>query len=139
MIEIPGYTLDEELHKGTQTLIFRGIRSRDKTPVIIKTPVSSRPDLNAVARLRREYDILSSLEGPGIIKALGLEPFRKTLFLVLEDIGGRSLKQTLDGNAMGLTTFLPLARDLVKTLEHIHNNLIIHKDINPANIVFSAQ
>jgi energy-coupling factor transporter ATP-binding protein EcfA2 len=58
----------------------------------------------------------------------------------LEDFGGVSLKKWLEGKkTLALRDFLSLAPRIVANLEKIHNAKVIHKDINPANIVLNPE
>ncbi|MFM7791423.1 MAG: serine/threonine protein kinase, partial [Microcystis panniformis] len=75
----------------------------------------------------------------GAIKAYGLETYRRTPVIILEDFGGISLKKWLGGKTLALRDFLSLALRIVANLEKIHNAKVIHKDINPANIVLNPE
>jgi serine/threonine protein kinase len=55
----------------------------------------------------------------------------------MEDIGGESLKQIIKTGTLNLETSLKIAVKLSDTLGEIHQNRIIHKDINPNNIVIN--
>jgi serine/threonine protein kinase len=62
--------------------------------------------------------------------------------MLLEDFGGESLEQWMRSHSetfypMPLATFLRLAIDLTDILGKIHANHVIHKDINPGNIVLN--
>lgn len=57
--------------------------------------------------------------------------------LVLEDFGGQPLRGLLNQSPLPLQNFLQLAMQVTAALEEIHQQQIIHKDINPANILFN--
>jgi serine/threonine protein kinase len=79
-----------------------------------------------------------------VIKVYDIENYENTLVLILEDFGGKSLKKILELKQLitkrALTTaeFLPLAIRLTTSLKEIHAAHIIHRDINPRNIVWNA-
>jgi serine/threonine protein kinase len=55
---------------------------------------------------------------------------------VLEDFGGDSLDR-FKGKIWGLDEFFKLALQVVEALGQVHARRIMHKDINPSNIVFN--
>ena len=58
--------------------------------------------------------------------------------MVLEDFGGKSLKE-LSKQPWSLEKFLPLAIEITQILREIHRRNIIHKDINPSNILLNPE
>ena len=71
------------------------------------------------------------------INAYGIEKYQNTLVIILEDFGGESLKQLMAERSLTVKEFLPLAIQMADSLGNIHAANIIHKDINPANIVWN--
>ena len=59
--------------------------------------------------------------------------------IILEDFGGVALAQFLEDGPLELHEFLQLAIRLAEMLGEIHERNIIHKDINPANIVWNRE
>lgn len=62
--------------------------------------------------------------------------------IILEDFGGSSLNHWLKEGVekqhiLPLEEFLPIAIKIAESLAHIHTANIIHKDINPSNIVYN--
>jgi predicted ATPase/signal transduction histidine kinase len=103
---------------------------------VLKTPAGERPDgADAAAVLQREYDLLSHLDVPGVIRPLGLEQISGTPALLLEDAGPQNLKDWLRRRLLGVDVFLGLAIQLAETVTRIHGRNLIHRDINPFNIV----
>jgi serine/threonine protein kinase len=59
------------------------------------------------------------------------------LAIVLEDFGGESLKRLMQERPFTLSKSLSLAIQIADILGYIHAENIVHKDINPANIVLN--
>jgi PAS domain S-box-containing protein len=146
MIIIPGYQAVEKLYESSRSLIYRAQRSTDHIPVILKVLRQEYPSPKAIARFQIEYEILHRLNLAGVITAYGLETYQQNHMIVLEDFGGQSL-QTYWLNSLAeqpsqplfnLEEFLILAIQLTKILGEIHQQNIIHKDINPSNIVLNT-
>ena len=61
MVELEQYHLEEQLSVSAHTVVSRGRVGADGPRVIVKRPRDEYPEPRAVARLRHEFDILSSL------------------------------------------------------------------------------
>ncbi len=138
-IALDGYQLKETIHEGVKTLIYRGMRERDRTPVIVKTLKSDYPTLEEIGRLRHEYKMLQALEIDGAIEPLGLENYKNGLALILKDFGEESLKHLLDSRPISLKLFLEIAVKLANALGKLHQKNTIHKDIKPHNILINPK
>ncbi|MEG4197129.1 AAA family ATPase [Microcoleus sp. Pol12A5] len=137
---LPGYKLlSLPLHEGVNTVIYRGVRESELTPVIVKTLKAEYPTIEEIARLRHEYKILATLDMAGIVKAHSLEKHNNGLALILEDFGGKSLKNLMVAKHLEISEFLSLAIHLAETLAQLHENKIIHKDIKPQNIIINSK
>jgi PAS domain S-box-containing protein len=139
MIDIPGYQIQKKLYESHQTLVYRGIRKIDSKPVILKILKGDHPSPASLAKFRREYDITKSLAIEGVINEYGLENYQNSLVMILEDFGGESLARYFTEETLNLESFLNIAIRIADTLGRIHQKNIIHKDINPSNIVWNAK
>ncbi len=137
-MKIPDYEITERLYESEHTLIYRGYRKRDKQSVILKFLKKEYPTAEELARFRGEYEITSHLRFEGIVKIHSLEKVENTLVLVEEDFGAQSLKDFLASTHLELEDALSLAIRVTEILEFIHQQNLIHKDINPANIVWNS-
>ncbi|MFC1852725.1 AAA family ATPase, partial [candidate division CSSED10-310 bacterium] len=137
MIKLPGYHITEHLYQSSNSLIYRGFREENKTPVIIKFLNKEYPKPRELAQFQREYELTRKLDLDGIIKTYDLEKYKSTQFMVLEDFGGISLAHYLSEQKIELRQSLSLAIRIADTVAKIHQHNIIHKDINPSNIVWN--
>jgi len=139
MISIPGYDVTEKLNEGMNSIVYRGQRKSDTKPVILKLLNNTHPTSIELARFKREYRITGSLNSEGVIRVYGLEKFNNSLVMVLEDFGGESLDRIIVRDPLTFTDFLPLSIRLADILGQVHQLRIIHKDINPSNIVWNPE
>ena len=133
---LPGYTLDALISSGESFRVIRARRDADRLPVVLKMP---RPDAAATdnaAVLRREFEMLRRVEAPGVIRAHALEQRGHLPVLVLEDFGGESLDRLCKRRTLTLEELLTIAVQLAATLAVIHDAGLVHKDVNPSNIVY---
>ena len=136
-IALSGYRIIEQIYSSTRTLVYRGQRIKDQIPVVIKLLRSEYPSFNELVQFRNQYTIAKNLDLPGIIKTYSLENYRNGYALVIEDMGGISLKEYTASHLLSLTEFLAIAIKIVSTLEGLYRNRVIHKDIKPANILIN--
>ena len=141
MITLPGITIHSKIYESLASLVYRGIREHNNGAVIAKVLKQDYPSPQELTRYRQEYEITSSLNIEGVIKAYSQQDYQRTLVILLEDFGGESLeywmRQQLDFCPMPLVVFLNVAIAITDTLGKIHAAHVIHKDINPGNIVFN--
>ncbi|MGH9010892.1 MAG: ATP-binding protein, partial [Acidimicrobiia bacterium] len=105
------------------------------TSVVIKLLKSEYPTPEEVSRLAHEHRIVEDLQLEGIVRPLRIERFKHRVGLILEDSGGSSLRSIIGPTGLDTDTFLRMAIPLVRTLGHLHDADVIHKDLNPSNIV----
>jgi predicted ATPase/serine phosphatase RsbU (regulator of sigma subunit)/tRNA A-37 threonylcarbamoyl transferase component Bud32 len=160
MITIPNYQIIEQIYESASSRIYRGLRSQDNQAVILKILKNDYPSLLELIRYQQEYDITRNLNVAGVIKAYALEKSENLQALILEDFGGQSLKQWVSDLGFGIwdlglinkqvatnrpfqptdiSAFLSLAIEVVDILGDIHAAHLIHKDINPSNIVWNPK
>ncbi|MCB1194083.1 MAG: serine/threonine-protein kinase PknK, partial [Leptospiraceae bacterium] len=136
---LPGYQIQTKLEESNSSVIYRGISEVENKPVVIKFLNKEYPTPEEIARFKREYELTQSLVLDGTIKVYCLEKYKNTLFMVLEDFGGDSLKNYLSDQKLSLEKFLNLAIQMTDILGQIHSRNVMHKDINPSNIVWNSK
>ena len=147
MLSLPGYRITEELHAGAKTLIYRGYREQDQCPVIFKTPTDEYPTQKAITCLQHEYALTKDWDENSqlrdqlhsLLRSYALVKHQHTQVLVQQDIGGISLNRILANKALPLESFLTLAIAFTRSLSRIHQHHLIHKDINPSNLVINIK
>ncbi|MEM7712787.1 MAG: AAA family ATPase [Cyanobacteria bacterium P01_A01_bin.68] len=136
MMIISGYEILEQIYESSNSVVYRGRREKDSRLCILK--VLKQDVLNSIelTRYKQEYEITSNIKHQGIIKAYDLQN-DNFLVMILEDFGGESLKNLLSQNKFSLVECLEIACQITDSLAQIHAAQVIHKDINPSNIVFN--
>jgi predicted ATPase/serine phosphatase RsbU (regulator of sigma subunit)/tRNA A-37 threonylcarbamoyl transferase component Bud32 len=145
MLKIDGYEILTEIYDSTNSTVYRGIRQEDNQPVILKILKEDYPTPSELTRYKQEYEITRNLNLDGVIKAYELKPYQMTLCIILEDLGASCLKQLMNERreaglrALPLEDFLSIAMKTTEILSSIHSANIVHKDINPANIILNPE
>jgi serine/threonine protein kinase len=139
MLVLPGYQIRAQIYESANSLVYRAIRTQDSQPIILKLLKQDYPTPEELVRYRQEYDLTHRLNLEGVCRSLSLEPYQNTLVIVFEDFGGESLRQWMNQDSFTLEDFLQIAIATTTSLAQVHAANIIHKDINPANIVYNPK
>ena len=137
MLAVPGYQILALIYESANSFVYRGRRERDDRPVVLKMLKQQPPPPAELHRYEAEYEIAHTLDIDSIVKAYDLQSVENTLVMVLEDFGGESLKLLMDSQKFTLLGFLKIAIKIAEGLGYLHAAHIIHKDINPSNIVYN--
>ncbi|MBV9387207.1 MAG: AAA family ATPase [Chroococcidiopsidaceae cyanobacterium CP_BM_ER_R8_30] len=140
MISLPNITVNTQIYESANTLVYRGIRHPDNTPIILKFLKQDYPNAEELTRYKQEYEIIRSLNLDGVIQAYSEHDYQRSRVLVLEDFGGVSLQKSMlnpsaQSYSLSLPDFLLLAIKIADILGKVHAANVIHRDINPGNIV----
>ena len=127
------WVFESELHRDEQYVLRRGRRARDGLPVLVKSAAIRDPRQSA--RLQRELAITRSLENGAVLRAYEMVPFEAGPALVLEDPGGELLSAVLAAGELALEEYLELAATIAGTLVAVHEAGLVHKDVNPHNLL----
>ena len=137
MLTLTNYQSTEELYESGNSIIYRAKRTSDNQPVILKILKDEYPSATKIAWFKREYEVIQDLDIAGVIDAYALETREHRWVIVLEDFGGQSLSQLALAGQLDVAKFLILAIQITDILDQIHQKNIIHKDINPSNIILN--
>jgi len=139
MNEFIGYENLQEISKSTNSRIYRGTHVENNQNVIIKVFNKENPSEDDILKFNREYDLLSLSQAKGIIEVYEKTTIDNSPAIVMEDIKGVSLKNILTTMKLSIEEFLKLAIEIVDAIGIIHSLNIIHKDINPSNIIWNIE
>jgi serine/threonine-protein kinase len=115
-----------EVYKARDTKLNRDVALK-VLPELLAT------DPERLARLRREAQVLASLNHPNIAAIFGFEETGAAPALVMELVDGRTLADVA-GAPMPIAEVTAVARQIVEALEAAHEAGVIHRDLKPANI-----
>ncbi len=97
----------------------------------------ARSDDAAEEALRGEYQVLTGLDHPNIVRVIDLTKMVEgRLTLVMERVSGMNLRQWLAQNAAPEPTAQRrLAEDLIAGLDYLEQKSVTHKDLKPDNLL----
>jgi predicted ATPase/signal transduction histidine kinase len=137
-LKILDYVVDEELFESERSRVYRAHpEGRPDQSVILKVLNQAYPSPETIAWFKREFELLSELQLEGVIRARDLLSEGDTWLMVVEDFGGVSLDRVVEGRRLPLEVALSLAAQAARALAAVHAAGVVHRDVNPANLVLN--
>lgn len=141
--DIPGYHILRQLGRGGMGAVWLGQRVAGDFDHTVAIKVI-RPGVlsdSLIERFRRERQILAQLNHPNIARLYdGGETEENQPYIVMEYVAGETLRHWLTRSpAPGLTERLALIRQTAVAVGFAHQNLVIHRDLTPGNVLVDAQ
>ncbi|HTO58865.1 MAG TPA: serine/threonine-protein kinase, partial [Pseudomonadales bacterium] len=127
--------IEKRIYESASTLVHRG-RLGDR-PVIIKTLKPSAAGPSAVARYHHEFAVNQSLTSPYVVRAIELT--ERDSRILFEDVHANALRELIRQGNLTFEQKLAVSIQLCQALQSIHDEGVIHRDINPANIVCNPE
>lgn len=137
-MEIFGYQITEKLYESPNSIIYRAVESQNNRSVIVKVLNYEYPSEEKIAQFKYEYELINNIKINGVITEYELIKYKRSYGIVFEDFGGISLSN-IDFSKWNLIDKLKLCIEIIDILEQIHEKEIIHKDINPSNIILNEK
>ena len=131
----------QEIHRGRRYVVSR-VWTGEGVSLILKQARRGSLAPTSAAMLHHEFALLRELaEGgvTGVVRPLALKEVAESVTLVLEDAGPRDLREWLKRHPAEPDTFLELALQLARILAELHQRYVIHRDLNPSNIILAGQ
>jgi serine/threonine protein kinase len=133
------YTLAQSLGKGGYGEVYAGVqKSGPRVAVKLLDPTLGRDD-DAVARFKREAEMIQRLEHPNIVRVLDVGSSRNRHYIAMELVHGGSLKalmsRPLDPDRAA--KILQVLVETARALAHAHEHGVVHRDVKPANILLT--
>ncbi|GMU43970.1 MAG: serine/threonine protein kinase [Xanthomonadales bacterium] len=130
---LAGYRILRVLGQGGMGIVYLAEQLQPQRLVAIKM-IASRPDAAAIARFRREADLLARLSHPGIAQVIELAADAAGRpFLAMEYVDGVGLSE--HAASLGVRERVELLARVADAIEHAHARGIVHRDLKPSNIL----
>ncbi|HNC43056.1 MAG TPA: protein kinase, partial [Acidobacteriota bacterium] len=139
--QIGNYRLTQLIGRGGMGAVFLAVRADDDYEHEVAVKIVARPVLTreVLRRFRTERQILARLDHPNIAKLFdgGTTPDGLPYF-VMEYIEGEPIGSYCDNRQLSIPERLRLFLKVCEAVQYAHQNLVIHRDIKPGNILVTA-
>lgn len=138
--QLDHYRIEGVAARSGMASIFRGTDLRSGSRVAIKVPhPEMESDRALFERFHREEEIGQRLDHPGVAKVM-TNPDRSRLYMVMEWVDGRLLRQVLAGQPkLSLDRAVRIAVSICDALEYVHSRGVVHRDLKPENIMVDSR
>ncbi|WP_339875510.1 adenylate/guanylate cyclase domain-containing protein [uncultured Algoriphagus sp.] len=132
------FNILNKVRENSRYIVYKANRVLDSKPVTIQTFRSAYPTFRDLNHMKQEFSILSKLSHPNIVQPIGLEHLENLPILVNEDVTGETLAEYLKRGKLDIIDFLKIAMGITRAVLYLHSKNIIHKNINPTNIIVDS-
>jgi serine/threonine protein kinase len=132
------YRILEKLGEGGMGIVYKAEDVKLGRTVGLKFLVShSLKTSEEKARFLREAQAAAALKHPGICTVHEIDEADGNPFIVMEYVEGQNLKQRIASGPLPLKQTADIIIQIAEILQEAHNVGIVHRDVNPANIMIT--
>jgi non-specific serine/threonine protein kinase/serine/threonine-protein kinase len=138
---IGNYEIQREIGRGGMGAVYLAERADEqfRQQVAIKVIRRGLDSDFVTNRFRHERQILASFDHPNIARLIdGGTTEDGLLYLVMEYIEGEPLDLYGDRRELGMNERIKLFRQVCAAVHYAHQNLVVHRDLKPGNILVTA-
>jgi len=130
------YKILEKLGEGGMGEVYLAEDTKLDRKVAIKyLPQHLTGDQKNVQRFKREAKAAAALNHPNIITIHDISEYDGQIFIVMEHVDGKSLREILDQYKLRLDKIIDILSQISEGLSQAHKAGIVHRDLKPENII----
>ncbi|HEV2953453.1 MAG TPA: serine/threonine-protein kinase [Candidatus Dormibacteraeota bacterium] len=135
------FNLDTELGQGAMGIVYRAIHPGLKVQIAVKVlaeQYSSDPAFRR--RFQGEAAAIAALNHPAIVRVYDFDEDQGSLFIVMEYVEGRSLRNWLqNGGRFTVPASLDIIKQVLSGVGAAHSRGVIHRDLKPENLLLTEE
>jgi serine/threonine protein kinase len=137
---LPAYDIGEEIGRGGWALVLHARHRSLGRPVAVKQlPRAFAADPAVLERFRAEARVVAHLNHPHIVPVHDFVEHDGVCLLVMELMEPYSLWERFVAHGISLDVACGLALAASAALQYAHDQGVLHRDVKPENLLFSAQ
>jgi eukaryotic-like serine/threonine-protein kinase len=138
-LEIDGFTLGTQLHKGGFATIWDVSHPDHTLPMVMKVPIITDGfDGPTIVGFEVEQMIMPKLTGPHVPKVIAIGDFAVMPYIVCERIQGHPLSDRFKDAPLPILNALAIGEQMAASVHDLHRQHVIHLDLKPENFITRA-
>lgn len=134
------YRIIEHVGQGGMGVVYKAEDTKLKRDVAIKfLPPQIASGEEERQRFRNEAQAAAGLNHPNIATIYAIEEVDDEIFIVMEYIEGRELKETISSEHLSVNEVVDIAIQIGEGLKVAHERGIVHRDIKSSNIMITPK
>ncbi len=130
------FRLERLIGTGGMGVVYLAVDMVLDRHVAIKTLPSLRSE--SAERLHREARTMARVLHPNLALIYGTEQWRGTPMLIVEYLGGGTLRDWIRRGPVPYTEVVDLGIVLADALDRVHASGVLHRDVKPSNIGYTS-
>jgi hypothetical protein len=134
------FTIEALIGRGGMGEVYRAVHSELSRPEAVKIlhpALAAQEEFSA--RFVREARVMQSLDHPSIVTVYDAGEAAGRLFLAMQLVTGRPLKDRLADGRFPTEATLDILEGIGRALDYAHSRGVIHRDIKPSNILLDTE
>jgi serine/threonine protein kinase len=135
-----GYEVLDLLKCGLTGNVYKARQmSLNRTVALKMIPLRTQGDADALARFRREAEVIAQLQHPNIVQVYDLGEQKGQPYFAMEFVDGGSLADKCGDRPLPTWEAAQLIETLARTTHYAHRQGIVHCGLKPTTVLLTAQ
>lgn len=137
---LPGYKVETLVSCDVSGAVYEASQiSLDRKVTIKVLPPEIGKDADLSAAFEAEAKTMARLRDPNLVGVFDFGNIDGMLFIIMENVPGRSLHEATHGNRVDQKESARLVADICHGLHHAHNEGVVHRALTPRNILINNE
>lgn len=133
---ISGYAVEKQLHVGEHSAIYQARQESLDRKVMLKVLHCEQVQDKFIEQaFAQEARTMARMKHPYLVDVFDFGQLDDLLYIIMEHIPGRSLREVTHGHHVEPEEAIKLMVDLCNGLQHAHECGIVHRRLNPGNVI----
>jgi serine/threonine protein kinase/tetratricopeptide (TPR) repeat protein len=138
--QVGPYRIEQKLGQGGMATVYKAYHEALDRHVAVKVMhIALSEDETFLERFKREAQIVGKLLHTNIIPIFDYAAFENQPYLVMQYVGGQTLKQRMRSRPLTLQEVTDVLNAVASALDYAHQNDVLHRDVKPSNIMLDER